>query len=146
MTKIVLMTEVAADLEQVKRSLDRDLFEELFPKWTLVRVERFDGVSEGDEYALSLGSGPLTGRWSGRICDVRESATEFSYDDVGLVLPPPLTAWRHRHRYLRKPGGGTLIRDEIAFKALHGALELALAPFLRAQFALRKPVLRRRLG
>jgi ligand-binding SRPBCC domain-containing protein len=138
--KIVLMTKVDADLEQVKELLNRELLEAMNPPWMKSEIDRFDGLSKGDEFHLRIGIAPLEQKWLGRIVDRRESATEFTYTDVGILLPLPLKKWRHHHRFLRRPEGGTLIRDEIEYSTGRLALDAAIYPVLYGQFAWRQPV------
>ena len=47
-------------------------FERLTPPWAPVRLERFEGIAEGDRAVLRIGPGPLALRWVAEHHDVIE--------------------------------------------------------------------------
>lgn len=144
--RIDLNTIVEEDLEDVWRRFDRRLFDKLSAPWMPVTVERFDGLGEGDELHLKLGQGPVGLRWVSRIEDVRHQPSEISYVDLGISLPLPLRSWRHKHRLLKRPGGGSLIRDEIEYSTGSSLVDASIYGVIYAQFAWRQPVYRREFG
>ena len=103
---------------------------------------RFDGREVGDEVHLELNFLLFRQAWVSRITEVQRDERDISFVDEGIELPFFLTAWRHRHR-IAAYRGGTVIFDEIEFRASNLLLELFLWPVLYLQFLYRRPVYRR---
>lgn len=140
------MTSVAADFDELEARFDRDLLEKLLAPGLPVGIERFDGLKDGDELHIVFGDGRFSGKWVSKIQENERTPSEWSYVDVGLELPPPLKTWRHKHRLLRRPAGGTFIRDEIEFSTGNRLTDAATFPLLYAIFASRGPIYRRVFG
>lgn len=140
------MTSVAADFEELESRFDRDLLEKLLAPGLPVKIERFDGLSDGDELHIVFGDGRFSGKWVSRIQENERSRNEWSYVDIGIELPQPLKTWRHKHRLLKRPAGGTFIRDEIEFTTGRMLSDAAVFPVLYALFASRGPVYRKMFG
>lgn len=144
--KFTLMTSVRQNPEDVMRGFSREFFESLTPPGVPLILERFDGLNVGDRIIVRIGFGAIEGRWVSLITENERTLSEIVYVDEGEELPAPLRYWRHRHRLLRRPGGGCLIRDEIQFRTGRLSLDLALFPVLYGQFAWRQPILRKAFG
>ncbi len=140
------MTSVAANFEELESRFDRSLLEKLLAPGLPVTIERFDGLADGDELHVVFGEGRFKGKWISRIQENDRNPSEWSYVDVGIELPPPLKSWRHKHRLLKRPAGGTFIRDEIEFSTGSALTDAAAFPVLYALFASRGPVYRRMFG
>lgn len=144
--KFTLMTNVRENPEAVIAGFTRELFERLTPPGVPLVLERFDGLEVGDRVAVRVNLGPLQSRWVSVISERSEAPGEIMYVDEGEELPQPLRFWRHKHRLLRRPGGGCVIRDEIEFRTGSFALDAAVFPTLYANFAYRQPVYRKIFG
>lgn len=144
--KITFMTEVRENPSAVYEGFTRELFEKLNPPAVPLVIEAFDGLEVGDRVAVSLNVGPFHGRWVSVITENEKNPAEITYVDEGEELPPPLKFWRHRHRLLRRPGGGCVIRDEIEFHTGNPLVDAAIYPTIYAQFAWRQPVFREVFG
>lgn len=120
----------------------RDLFLRLNPPIPPVTLERFDGMQPGDEVHLILKFPGRRERWVSRITDRFESDSECWFEDQGIVLPPFLKQWRHRH-VIRQDGAGSVIVDDIRFASPFPVLDVFLYPGLLLQFIYRKPIYKR---
>lgn len=141
--KLVLETRVEQDYLQVKSGFDRSLFRQLLPAFPPVRLLRFDGSRTGDLITLEVNFLFFRQRWTSEIIEELTTPLEFYFVDRGVELPFFLRKWTHRHRVI-SAGIGSIIRDEIEFEAPFGLASYALFPVLWIQFALRKPIYRRR--
>ncbi len=144
--RFTLVTAVDADFEKLESQFDRELLEKLLAPGLPVSITRFDGLEDGDELHLRFGDGRFSGSWVSRIQEKARDKNEWSYVDVGVELPPPLKSWRHKHRLLRRPAGGTFIRDEIEFSTGSRLADAAVFPLLYAIFASRGPIYRHVFG
>ena len=124
-------------------------FERLTPPWAPVRLERFEGIAEGDRAVLRIGPGPLALRWVAEHHDVIEGRQFCDRQVQG-----PFPHWEHTHRFdSPQPSGNearsTLI-DRIEYEPPGGAVGRWAAPWLenelRRQFAYRHRVTRRDLS
>jgi len=117
----------------------RGAFERLVPPWAPVRLERFDGILEGDRAVLRIGPGPLALRWVAEHHDVIEGRQFCDRQVQG-----PFAYWDHTHRFepvaSRESEASTLV-DRIEYEMPGGAagsfLDRWLEPELRRQFAYR---------
>ncbi len=141
--RILLKTFVEQTPEKVFEGFDQSLFLKLKPPGVALKLLRFDGSEQGDIVEMQLHFGLFKQKWTSTITDSGKSAEEIYFVDEasGKDLPFFLTKWKHRHRLIRE-GSGTLIVDEIDYKAPFG-LNLLLYPALWMQFAYRKPIYRR---
>jgi len=121
-------------------------FERLTPPWAPVRLERFEGIEEGDRAVLRIGPGPLALRWIAEHHDV-EPGRQFCDRQV----QGPFVHWDHTHRFEPTDDGGCRLVDHIEYDPPAGGLGTAAAPYLlepelRRQFAYRHRVTRRDLS
>jgi uncharacterized protein len=87
--------------------------ERLTPPWARVDVEHKDGgIRDGARVVLRVHEGPASFRWELRHRDF-ERGRQFRDEQ----LSGPLRSWVHTHRFLARPGGGTLLEDEIELEA-----------------------------
>jgi len=122
-------------------------FERLVPPWAPVRLERFEGIGEGDRAVLRIGPGPLALRWVAEHHDVIEG-----HQFCDRQVQGPFQHWDHTHRF--EPANGTSDRatltDRIEYEPPGGALGRQVAPWLedelRRQFTYRHRVTRRDLA
>jgi uncharacterized protein (TIGR01777 family) len=87
-------------------------FERLSPPQGRVRLERHDGIRDGDPIVFRM-SGPLgvPVRWEGVHEDYQEGV-QFADRQVR----GPFAAWRHLHRISEQPDGTGVLDDEIAYR------------------------------
>jgi len=121
-------------------------FERLVPPWAPVRLERFEGIGEGDRAVLRMGPGPLALRWVAEHHDVIEGRQFCDRQVQG-----PFAHWDHTHRFEPTDEGGCRLVDRIEYALPAGGLGAAVAPYLvepelRRQFAYRHRVTRRDLA
>lgn len=87
--------------------------ERLTPPWARVDVEHNDGgIRDGARVVLRVHEGPASFRWELRHRDF-DPGRQFRDEQVS----GPLKSWSHTHRFLPRPGGGTLLEDEIELEA-----------------------------
>jgi ligand-binding SRPBCC domain-containing protein len=141
--RMVLETRVQQDYLKVKSGFDEILFRQLLPIFPPVTLLRFDGSRPGDLVSMKMNFLLFRQRWTSQITEELTTPQGFYFVDEGVELPVFLHKWTHKHRVLSS-GDGSIIRDEIEFEAPSGLMTYALFPFLWLQFALRKPIYRRR--
>lgn len=137
--KINIETAVEKDFLQVKEGFNESLFTKLSPPFPPVRLLRFDGSKQGDLVSLELDFLLFKQKWTSLIIEDHTDEKEFYFVDQGTELPFFLKEWKHKHRII-KNGTGSIIRDEITFKAKPGFLGIFLYPAMFLQFLYRKPI------
>lgn len=125
-------TPVKKDLQTVKSSFNRELFEYLAPPFPPATVERFDGCKKGDEVHLKM----VVGTWVSVITEDQEIPGAWWFVDEGKVLPWPLKFWRHVHLVEQTPEG-SLIIDDIEVRTSSKLLDKMIYPVLWKIFSLR---------
>lgn len=143
-------TWVDAPLDEVWAFHSRiEGLEELTPAWLDLRVESIrgpDGESDpevlevGTEIRLSLrpfGVGPRR-RWTSRIVAREEHDGAAFFRDV--MADGPFPEWTHTHSFFAD-GGGTRIRDSVAYRLPGGPLGALAGPFSGVGF---EPMFRHR--
>jgi uncharacterized protein (TIGR01777 family) len=121
-------------------------FQRLTPPWAPIRLERFEGIQEGDRAVLRIGPGPLALRWVAEHSDVVDGRQFCDRQVQG-----PFAHWEHVHRFEPTDDGGCRLVDHIEYEPPAGGLGAAAAPYLlepelRRQFAYRHRVTRRDLA
>lgn len=142
MMKILIKTPIARDYQSVFKLFDLKLFKALKPPLIKLVVERFDGCKKGDEVHLNV-SGK---RWVSHITEYVENEDEIYFIDVGVIIPTPLTSWKHIHRIERTGLNSCNVVDEIYFSTGNQLLDKLVYPAITAMFLLRKPVYKRELS
>ncbi|MDK2970822.1 MAG: uncharacterized protein PWP23_577 [Candidatus Sumerlaeota bacterium] len=86
-------------------------FERLTPPWEEVGLLRHpEGLAEGDEVELRVGSWPVRMRWLARIEEVRANR---GFRDV--QVRGPFAAWAHEHRFEPSGTEQAILRDEVKY-------------------------------
>ena len=122
-------------------------FERLVPPWAPVRLERLEGIAEGDRAALRIGPGPVALRWVAEHHDVIEGRQFCDRQVQG-----PFHYWNHTHRFepVAEGSDGATLTDHIEYELPGGALGRSAVSWvedeLRRQFAYRHRVTRRDLA
>jgi uncharacterized protein (TIGR01777 family) len=104
--------------------------ERLTPPWGEVEVlHRSGGIRDGAEVTLRVHRGPASFKWELRHRDY-EHGRQFRDEQVS----GPLKSWLHTHRFVPRPGGGTVMEDEIELEPPLGPAGAALGPtFIRTE-------------
>ena len=137
--KINIETAVEQDFLQVKEGFNETLFTKLSPPFPPVKLLRFDGSKKGDLVTLELDFLLFKQKWTSLITEDHTDEKEFFFVDQGIELPFFLKEWKHKHRII-KNGSGSIIRDEITFKANPGLSAIFLYPAMYLQFLYRNPI------
>ena len=139
--KIFIKTKVKNSLPNIHAKFNREFFENLAPPIVDLTIERFDGCLKGDEIHLSLKLfGLVNSKWVSRITTSEYNAQEFYFIDEGLLLPPPLTQWRHVHSVEKIDANNCFVIDSIEFKTNSPLLDKVIYPALYAMFLYRRPI------
>ena len=140
--RLIVTTRVEQPVREVFAGFTRELFLRLNPPFPPVVLERYDGMTPGDEVHLLLKFAGRYQRWISRITERSTSDEECYFVDEGSTLPLFLKRWHHRH-IIRREGDGSAIVDDITFAAPHPLLDVLPYPLLWVQFMYRKPIYRR---
>lgn len=99
-------------------------FERLTPAWGEVEVlHRAGGIKDGGTVSLKIHRGPTSFRW-----DLRHRDYEYGRQFRDEQVSGPMKSWLHTHLFLPRPGGGTIVKDEIDVEAPLGLAGEAVAP------------------
>lgn len=121
-------------------------FQRLTPPWAPVRLERHEGIRDGDRAVLRLGVGPLRLRWIAEHYDYIEGRQFCDRQVQG-----PFARWTHVHRMEPDDAGGSTLTDRISYELPGGEIGQMLgAPLarreLQRQFAYRHRITRQDLA
>ncbi len=83
----------------------------LTPPWQDVRLERFDGIRDGDEALIRLGAGPIGVRWLARHQGYQAGR---QFEDV--QIRGLFASWTHTHRALPDGPGRSILEDEVRYR------------------------------
>ncbi|MBC7427860.1 MAG: hypothetical protein H7336_04555 [Bacteriovorax sp.] len=140
--KILIKTPINKDYRSVFSQFNVKLFAALKPPLVNLKITRFDGCKKGDEVHL-LVSGK---RWVSHITELVENENEIYFVDVGVIIPAPLTSWKHIHRIERTGKDKCNVIDDIEFSTGNKFIDKLLYPALMAMFLLRRPIYIRELS
>jgi len=147
MASFVIATPVAQSLAEVKAGFTERLFLALNPPPPFPKVEllRFDGCKTGDTVILKLHFPFFSQEWESLIVHDEESNELWLFIDSGKRLPFFLSSWKHKH-LVKVEKGQTIIYDDITFGTPWWLPSLLMAPLLKFQFGMRKPIYQRFFG
>ncbi len=137
---IKISTLVSGNHKSVFEKFDRDLFMALKPPLINLDLEIFDGCTKGDKVEMSLGILGIKQSWKSLITDNGTSEEGSFFVDEGVLLPPPLKEWKHRHILENVGETQTMIIDDIYYSSGSVVLDALMYPILYLQFWYRKPV------
>lgn len=140
--KIKISTPINKNYREVFKLFNLNLFEALKPPGVKLVVERFDGCKKGDEVHLKVAGQ----RWISHITDYVENADEIYFVDIGAVVPPPLTKWKHIHRIERTGEHSCSVIDDIEYSTGNSFTDKIIYPALYAMFKMRQPIYKRELS
>lgn len=134
--KILIKTPIEKDYRTVFLQFDLKLFTALKPPLVNLVVERFDGCKKGDEVHLKVAGQ----KWVSHITELYEGDDEIYFVDIGVIIPPPLTSWRHVHRIEHAGKNKCFVIDDIEYSTGNKLLDKLIYPAIKAMFLLRKPI------
>ena len=140
---VSVTTSISKSLEEVTARFDQRLFHFLAPAFPKLVIDRYDGQKIGDQVWLRIGFWPVFFRWRLRIVSDWQTADTWGFEDEGIILPLPLTAWRHQHRLTRLGENVTQIEDYVGFRAGPQWLTKLMAGVIRKQMEERRPLYQR---
>jgi ligand-binding SRPBCC domain-containing protein len=135
-------TNVKQGFQRVVNGFDRELFTALKPPLLQLKVMRFDGCKKGDRVELFMKIGPVKQLWHSLITEDQATNEYWYFIDKGVLLPYPLTYWKHKHAVIAIDGRSKII-DEIKFKTGFILTDIIMYPIIFSMFWLRKPIYRR---
>ena len=140
--KILIKTPIENDYRSVFSRFNMKLFAALKPPFVNLRIDRFDGCKKGDEVHLQVAGQ----RWVSHITELHEDENQIYFVDIGVIIPPPLTSWRHVHRIERAGKNKCHVIDDIEYSTGNKITDKLLYPAIMAMFLLRRPVYIRELS
>jgi ligand-binding SRPBCC domain-containing protein len=114
--KLVFKTTVASPFEKVVRNFDVQLLQFLSPTFPIVKIEQYGGNQINDEIDIKLNFILFSWTWVSRITEFFEDEKKWFFVDEGIVLPPFLNFWRHKHE-IETIDNQSCIIDSIEFEA-----------------------------
>ncbi len=135
--KIILKTIVPGGHRDVMKAFDRKLFEALKPKGAKMEIVRFTGSKKGDEVHLRF-LFPFRMEWVSKITDDHMDDHAAWFVDEGVVLPPGLKSWNHRHIVEKIDADRSMIIDDMTYQGSNFLIGLLLYPALYLAFYPRK--------
>jgi ligand-binding SRPBCC domain-containing protein len=145
--KIFIKTKVNNNLKNIHTQFDRELFLRLSPPLINLTVDRFDGCLKGHQIHLTMTFlGKIKNKWISTVTTSEFNAKEFYFIDEGVVLPPPLSYWKHVHRVDRIDDDNCYVIDDIEYKTKSPLLDKIIFPALYSIFLYRVPIYKRTLS
>jgi len=138
---IQLKAKVEGNYKDIMRRFDRDLFEALKPAKANMEIVEFTGSKKGDKVHLRFHS-PIKAEWISHITAHGENEQEAFFVDEGVMLPFPLSYWKHRHIVQKITDDTSFIIDDMTFKGVNVFFSLLLYPAIYIGFYPRKKVYR----
>jgi ligand-binding SRPBCC domain-containing protein len=135
--RIKISSRVPGHYKDVMSKFDRSLFEYLLPPFPKARIIEFTGSKKGDRVHISF-SPPFKVDWISEITTDYEDQDQSYFVDKGIVLPPPLIFWEHKHIVQKQSHGNSYIIDDISYEATNKVLSVLIYPFLYFSFRARK--------
>ena len=89
----------------------RGAFERLAPPWQPGRLERFDGIRDGDRAVIKLGPEPAALTWIAEHHDYIEGR---QFRDV--QIKGPFARWEHTHRMISEDDSTSVIEDDVTYR------------------------------
>jgi len=144
--KITFRTYVQQDFRKVYEGFNEKLFVALAPFFPKIRLLQFDGNQTGNEVHLELHFLFFKQTWQSLITQNEIAQDRIFFTDEGMKLPFFLKFWKHYHRIVKAPQGGSFIEDEINYKTPFFLFDYLIYPLMWLQFAYRKPIYKRKFS
>jgi uncharacterized protein len=113
-------------------------FARLTPPWMDVRLERFEGIRDGQQAVIRLRRGGVSFRW---VAEHRGYVPGEKFEDV--QKKGPFSRWQHVHAFEANGPDASVMHDAITFEGpLGGLANGALTRDITRQFAYRHRTLR----
>jgi ligand-binding SRPBCC domain-containing protein len=138
MKKLVFKKKVKATLAQIEKKINKDFFQQMIPPIYPVELIDFEIPKDGAEFSIAL-KGPYPLKiWQGHMHSFSRQVKEYEFVDEGKRLPFPFSKWRHKHRFVESPVGGTFLVDEIEYECVDERFEKVVEMFLFFYFKYRQ--------
>ena len=89
----------------------RGAFERLAPPWQPVRLERFEGIRDGQRAVIKLGPKPAALAW---IAEHRDYIEGRQFRDI--QVKGPFARWEHTHRTIPEDDTTSVLEDDVAYR------------------------------
>ena len=89
----------------------RGAFERLAPPWQPVRLERFEGIRDGQRAVIKLGPGPASLTW---IAEHHDFVAGRQFRDV--QVKGPFARWHHTHRVIPDGPDASVLEDDVDYR------------------------------
>lgn len=109
----------------------------LVPSFPKLIINRFEGSAVGDTVDISLNVYLKTFRWVSKIIEREEADSYAFFIDKGVLLPPFLNFWEHKH-LLSLSQGKLCLTDQVTFKTGFVLLDYLMYPVFYGQMFSRK--------
>ena len=136
---IQLRAKVKGNYLKVMERFDLQLFEALKPKGAKMEIVAFTGSKKGDKVHLRFLS-PIKTEWISHIVEDGANEQEAYFIDEGVVLPPGINYWRHKHIVRKIDEAHCEIIDDMTFKGPNFLVSLFLYPAIFIGFYPRKKI------
>lgn len=91
--KIEVKHKISGDLKTQFKKMNKELFKFLNPKFIPLKIDVFEEISKNSIFKLRI----LFFKWNGVVSEYVIGDNESYFVDEGVILPFPLTKWRHKH-------------------------------------------------
>ncbi len=106
----------------------RGAFDRLTPPWQPVRLERFEGIRDGQRAVIKLGPGPLALTWEAEHFGFAQGR-QFNDRQVR----GPFAAWTHAHRMLPDGPNRSTLEDHVEYRLPLAPLSKVARGFARSE-------------
>lgn len=106
----------------------RGAFDRLTPPWQPVRLERFEGIRDGQRAVIKLGPGPLALSW---VAEHFGFVAGRQFND--RQLSGPFAAWTHAHRMLPDGPDRSTLEDHVEYRLPLAPLSNVASGFARGE-------------
>lgn len=115
--KLRFETQIPLPLGNVQSRFNQTLLDYLKPPFPLVKILKYEGNHAGAIVDIELNFVLFKFRWISLIAEEFCDNRHYYFIDEGLVLPPFLKAWKHRHEIQQTGENSCIIIDDIEFES-----------------------------
>jgi len=142
---VKIKTKVKGNYKDLILRFDLELFEYLKPKNAKMEIVKFTGSKTGDKVHLRF-LNPFKMEWISHITADGINDYEAFFIDKGVVLPPFLGYWKHKHIVKKLDKNNSEIIDEMSFKASWRFFTFLLFPVILLGFYPRRKAYKKYFG
>lgn len=131
--KILIKAKVQGHFLSVFNDFDKELFEYLKPRIGKMEIVEFGGSFVGNKVHMKFLS-PIKADWISNITKREIGEQQAYFIDEGVILPPGISYWHHKHivRYISEYESEII--DDITYQGNNFILSLLLYPGLLGAF------------